>query len=272
MIFRSLPHFKGKTRLGRLLFKEQIKHGTDLRVKGKFDCEYILPNLKEVVALEVFLEGIYESETHDFLMKQVPENAVMLDIGANIGSVCIPLAKRRKDISFICVEASPFVFRYLGENIKLNGLEPRFTCINKAIGEKGGEILPFYSSPENFGKGSLSPVFTRESVQVQTTTINDLIKELDIARIDFIKADIEGFEYFAFNGGRTLLESNEAPPILFEFMDWAEEKANLAPGSSQRLLADLGYDLFMLQKKNHLKKTDPVHSGSIMLYAKKRLS
>lgn len=266
-VFSSLPSFRGKTGIGRRLFRKMIKESTDLWVLGKFGCRYFLPNLKEVVALDIFLNGIYEIETHEFLMKQVPQGAVILDIGANIGSISIPLMKRRKDISCIGVEASPFVFNYLKQNVLENGLASRFVCVNKAIADRSGQTVSFYSAPENFGKGSLAPVYSNEAVQVQTTTMADLMDESGLPRVDFIKADIEGFEYFAFNGGWNFLERPDAPPILFEFVDWAEKNAHLSPGSSQQLLADLGYDLFLLQKKNHLKRTDPLHDGSVMLYA-----
>lgn len=269
-VFRLLPSFKGKTRLGRLFFKKSINHATDVEVAGKFGCRYILPNLKEILAFDIFLSGMYEPNTHEFLLQTIPQNAVVLDIGANIGSVCIPLAKRRQDLRFICIEASPFVFEYLQRNIKLNALESRVACINKAISDKDDQSIPFYSAPENFGKGSFSPVFTQKPVMAQTITIDRLMQELNITSINFIKADIEGYEYFAFKGGRELLLKPDAPPVFFEFVDWAEQHANLKAGAAQELLLQYSYQLFLHHNNRLEKLTEVICKESAMLYACKQ--
>src|SRR5687768_13413632 len=110
-LFRMLPHFKGKTRLGRVCFAKSIKNDQDIQVLGKYGCKYLLPNLCEILALDIFLNGIYEPETNQFLVNAIPKNATVLDLGANIGSVTIPLAIKRNDLRIICVEASPYVFK-----------------------------------------------------------------------------------------------------------------------------------------------------------------
>jgi hypothetical protein len=37
-LFRSLPDFKGKRRLGRYVFRQKIASGSDVQVHGKFGC------------------------------------------------------------------------------------------------------------------------------------------------------------------------------------------------------------------------------------------
>src|SRR5688572_31714865 len=96
-ILRNLPDFRGKRRLGKFLLQNTINKAEDIEIKGFFDCSYVLPNLKETVASEIFINGIYERETFDLLRKVVPLNGRILDLGANIGSVVIPLCKVRKD-------------------------------------------------------------------------------------------------------------------------------------------------------------------------------
>jgi len=267
-MLRSFPEFRGKHRLSRWIFKNLIAEGRDISVKGYDDCEYILPNLKENLAFDIFINGIYEKETIDFLVRGIPPNATVLDIGANIGSICIPLAKKRKDIKIFCVEASPFVYHYLQQNIALNGLEGSISCFNKAITDADGAQLPFYSDPGNFGKGSLSPVFTKEAVMVEGITLDTLVKTLPIEKVDFIKIDIEGYEYFAFKGGRQLLTAEKKPAILLEFVDWAEEHAAVPPGSAQQLLTDYGYFLYTLDSMNFPRELkERITRGSAMLVA-----
>ena len=105
---------------------------------------------------------------------------------------------------------------------------------------------------------------------VCSITVDTLLKQLNVGRVGFIKADIEGFEYFLFKGAGKLLNMPGAPVILFEFVDWAEKNAQLKPGSAQELLQEYGYSLFDLQKQNRMQKLDAIlHTGSAMLVAKK---
>lgn len=271
MIFRSLPHFKGKRRIGQFLYRSSINNCHDLEIKARDNCRFLLPNLKEVISLDLFLDGIYEPEIHHFLLQRVPKGAVMLDIGANIGALSIPLIKKRADIKCFCVEASPYVFGYLQKNVQLNQLDSQITCINKAMAADGNQEMPFYSSPEHFGKGSLSPVFAQEGIMVKTTTVDQLMQQYNLATIDFMKVDIEGFEYLAFSGGQNLLQGNKAPDIVFEFVDWAEKNAGLSPGASQELLLSYGYSLYNIGRTGRLEPMkNKMESQSAMLFATKK--
>lgn len=246
-LFRSLPAFRGKQRLARIVFKNAIRQLKDITVKGRYHCAYVLPNIIENVGFELFVNGEYEPEIQALLLSLLPTGGVFIDIGANIGSITVPLSKARPDVTSVSVEAAPWIFKYLEKNVKLNGLE-NVKMVNLAINDKDGEELDFFSPTEKFGKGSFSPVFTNESVKVSTISLDGLVEKLGLAVVNLLKVDVEGFEYFVFSGGRHLLESQNAPHIVFEFVDWAERNANhLLPGSAQTLLIELGYKLYEIQ-------------------------
>lgn len=269
--FRSLPDFKGKQRIARIIYRSRIKNGSDLHITGSFGCKYLLPNLVENISFELFINGIYEKDTYDFLLKRIPLNAVLLDLGANIGSIVIPLCKKREDIRVICVEASPWVFEYLKKNVELNGIK-NIELLNKAILDEDNREIAFFGPTEKFGKGSLTPNYTNISTKVETIRIDTLLRRFSLDRVDMIKIDIQGFEYYAFKGGTGLLSSSNAPDILFEFEDWAEREAlGLQVGDAQNLLKEYGYDIYLLKRKTHLvHQMKSLVSGSHMLYASKR--
>jgi FkbM family methyltransferase len=253
------------------VFSDKIKTASDLTIKGQYDCVYKLPHLHEAVALDIFVNGIYEKHTHEFLVKHIPPGSVYLDLGMNIGSVAIPLLKRRTDLRCVGVEAAPWIFDYLMHNIQANGLQGRITCVNKALTAKEVGPLPFYSPHGQFGKGSLSPVFTQEAIMVDSITIDNLLASMNISKVGMIKIDIEGFEYFAFLGGSKLLQSPNAPDIVFEFVDWAEERANLEKGSAQELLLKYGYRLYSMNKGIIKPLKGIFNSGGAELFASKRV-
>ena len=83
-----------------------------------------------------------------------------------------------------------------------------------------------------------------------------------------IKIDIEGFEYFAFMGGKQLLQGPNAPDILFEFVYWAEEKANLQKGSAQQVLLNWGYTLYnLVPGKQPMRLNNILTSGGAQILA-----
>lgn len=270
-LLRYFPDFPGKRRIARILYKNLIHSGREVYTTGKYGCTYHLPNLKENLALEVFINGIYEIETHKILNARIPRNGVFLDLGANIGSICIPLAMERKDIKCIAVEAVPWIYDYLCKNISGNSLEASITPLNFALFDKDNENLPFYTSRDNFGKGSLSAVFSSDPVMVKTRMVDTIVAENKLAKVHVIKIDIEGYEYFAFKGAESLLSSPDAPDILFEFVDWAEAKANIEIGSAQRLLLSYGYELYEIKSDREFSKVNKaMNSGSAMFLATKK--
>lgn len=269
-LFRKLPPFKGKERLARLLLAGAIKNKTDVEIAGRYGSTYLLPNIIENVGFDIFINGDYEPPIQDLIYRLLPKNGCFLDLGANIGSIIVPTAIRRPDVQAVGVEAAPWIFTYLSNNIERNKLS-NVKVINRALFDEDDKELDFFSPHDKFGKGSLSPVFTSQGVKVKTIKVDTLLNNLGIEKVDLIKIDVEGFEYFVFKGAELLLKSAAAPLIIFEFVDWAEKQAmNLDPGAAQRLLVENGYILYEI-RGHSLKKMDGVlTSGSYNLLASRQ--
>jgi FkbM family methyltransferase len=269
-IFQQLPDFKGKRRLAKWLLAGLINSEKNTLISGKENLKYKLPNLVETVGFEILINGMYEKETSDFIISQLPKGGRLLDIGGNIGAVIVPVLHKRKDIVAVSIEASPRIFAFLQENIRMNNLV-NVTLINKAITDTSGLKVSFFSPESNYGKGSLSASFTDKAEEVDTIMLDDLCSGESNFRPDFIKIDVEGYEYFVFKGGAELLQSPQAPDILLEFVDWAEANAGAGIGSSQQILLDYGYSIYKFEngwQKNQLIST-PLTSGASMLFATK---
>ena len=269
-LFRRLPLFKGKQKLARLVLKEAINNKKDLWIKGKFGCEYLVPNLIENIGFEIFINGIYEEEISDFIAEKLPADGIFLDLGANIGAISIPLQKKRKDAKIVCVEAAPWIFKYLQQNLERNHAQT-VHAINKVLFYTNDEEINFYSPAVKFGKGSLSPVFTDKIVKVNTVKLDSLLENLKYPKVDIIKIDVEGYEYHVFKGAIQLLVGKDAPDILFEFADWAEEQAKgINIGASQQILREMGYRIFYFKEKGEMEEVKEIlQKGFFMLYATK---
>ena len=270
-LFRILPSFKGKLRLARLFVSKHILMSEGVNIVGKYNCQYQLPNLIDSIGWELFINGIYEKNTIQFISKRVKPNAIIIDIGSNIGAISIPVSKLRKDVFIYSIEASKFMFDLFSKNIELNRIN-NIKPLHVAIADQSTKDVFFYSPKQQFGKGSFSPVFTKEAEKVKAISIDQLLIEEQIQTVDLIKIDIEGFEYLAFKGGVKLFNAENAPDIIFEFVDWAEEQAQIcAVGEAQQLLLSYGYHLFSINKKKEFVPLNQVMlNGASMLFATKR--
>lgn len=241
-LFQAIPDMRGKRRFCRWMMSVlQIESQKDAVLHTKSGI-FRLPNLKEAISFELFINGSYEKGLVDVLSEQIPANGVFLDIGANIGSISISLAKRRKDVRIIAVEASPWIFAVLTENVRLNDL-PNITLLNKAVYHTSGLHLSMFAPKEYFGKGSLKPVYTQDGEQVETMTIADILTAAESRTPDFIKVDVEGFEKSVFEGLPSFQGQTQKPKIIFEYDASTERSAGFEPGDAQRVLLAKGYQL-----------------------------
>ncbi|RYE58774.1 MAG: FkbM family methyltransferase [Sphingobacteriales bacterium] len=266
----SLPDFPGKRRLAKLLYGSKLRNKSDIEIPGKFGTRFKVPNLRENIAFDIFVNGIYEPDIIHCLNGLLPHNGKFLDLGANIGAILIPLCKQRPDIRALGIEAAPWIYEYLSDNLERNKISNAIV-LNNALFDKDDVQLDFFSPRDKFGKGSLSPVFEDQGVKVISRRIDTILTEQKFGKPDLIKADVEGFEYFVFKGGEALLTAQDAPDILFEFVDWAEERAqDLKPGDAQRLLLDFGFNLFTFEKGKFQRLDGVLTSGAANIFASKK--
>jgi FkbM family methyltransferase len=247
-VFQLLPdHLRGKQRLARWVLKLLGKLSCSHRVQGSYGCIFRVPNLVENVSFELFINGAYERETLDYMVAQIGRNARVLDIGANIGALAIPLAVRRPDLTVHCVEASPHVAKYLRENIALNQLTERVFVHEIALSDRAEATIDFFSPEDLFGKGSMISAFSKKALTVKNTSLDRFLDALP-DRVHFIKVDVEGFEENVFQSGKTHLSAMAAPDIVFEVCGWAEDLAGHRVGAAQATLRTFGYQLAALSK------------------------
>jgi FkbM family methyltransferase len=261
-VLNSLPYFRGKLRLARYLLPNQKQRA---KFKTKDGLFFSVPNLVENVSFELYVNGIYEKETIDYICLKMPKNGVLIDVGANIGAISIAVAKKRPDLNIFAFEASPKVFNYLRENKEQNNCL-NLTIFNLAIHDIGGIELPFFSPIELNGKGSFAPVFTDEAVMVSTISLDDFFNQEELIP-DLIKIDVEGYELSVLNSMKHFLNENSKCEVLFEFGDWTELAAGFEIGGAQKYLSEFGYSLYKFPDEKAIYA--PLDEGAEMIIAKK---
>ena len=144
-------------------------------------------------------------------------NGVFIDVGANIGKYTIKIGNSLKmNGRVISFEPENDNFEMLKKNAKLNNLK-NTTLINKALSDKKGK-LKLYLAKGNLGHHSLVEKVGEKYEEVEVDTLDNILKELKISKVDLIKIDVEGAENLVLKGALKTLE-NSHPKIVFEAWD-----------------------------------------------------
>jgi FkbM family methyltransferase len=191
-----------------------------------------------------------------------------IDVGANLGTYALPLAKTYPGLELVCFEPQLPICELLRKNVELNQLR---NIVAHAIGlsdspRQVSSTLPDYELEPNIGAFSLdAEVQAREyEVKTQGETQTVELKTLDsfsFRDVRIIKLDVEGLELAVLQGGQQTLVQNGFPPLLFEAWAWKPWYAE----RRQKLLAwveALGYRVQSFGQFNNLAM-HPAHGSSL---------
>jgi FkbM family methyltransferase len=141
------------------------------------------------IVCEIFYEKIYE---RDFV--KIEHGDTIVDIGANYGVFSL-YSQQFSPKNVYSVEPIKSTFKKLTKNLK----PYKVKCINKAISNENG-FESFAVTDVNGNNFSIKnsdgyhPSTMLSQEIVETTTINSLINDYNIEKIDFLKVDCEGGE------------------------------------------------------------------------------
>jgi tRNA G37 N-methylase Trm5 len=142
---------------------------------------------------ETFLLNIYNSHL-------IKKGDTVLDIGASTGDFCFLAAKKTGPKGkVIAIEPNPNDFETLLNNIEKNRIH---------------NIIPINIGVSN-KKGQETITFGGNKFIFNTDTLNNILNAINVESIDFIKMDIEGYEYEVIKNSIVFIE--KARVIALEF-------------------------------------------------------
>ena len=206
------------------------------------------------VATNLFVNRVWEPEETDVILRLLRQGDVFVDIGANIGYFTLlasdAVGNAGKVFAF---EPDPKNFRLLQKNVETNRcknvqLEP------KAIME-ACKPLTLHLSKINFGDHRVyasndDAVYNhgaqRSEVQVEGITLDGYLPAG--SRVDFVKMDIQGAEYFAMQGMKRVLLENYDVLCVMEFWPHGLREAGASPAALLQELVELGFILHRLDR------------------------
>lgn len=165
----------------------------------------------------------------------------VIDIGAGIGDDAVAFSRLvGKNGRVIAIEAHPYTYRCLLKTIKANRLA-NVIAINTAVSDKEGHIT--ISDGENFLSNSTHAGMG--TVRVQARTLENILKQTDITRVDLIKMNIEGAETAALVGMKEVLDAT--PHVVVSCHDFKADRGESAEfrtyESVYQILTNSGFHL-----------------------------
>jgi FkbM family methyltransferase len=149
---------------------------------------------------------------------------LFIDVGANIGTSCIPAVARGYAKRAIAIEPEPHNCRLLRANIALNGLDNRITVHESACGIQDNETLELALSDEdNIGDHQIRPDGGnggRKTVKIQSNTLDTSCP--DVCDGTLIWMDTQGYEGYVLAGAARWLGAGA--PLVMEFAPYLMER------------------------------------------------
>jgi len=189
------------------LFKRAEKIPVNFR-KGYLDL-YDLTGAGYDLKLYFVQNGIFV----DFILQQynyqdivcVNKGDVVIDAVGCWGDTALYFAARGAEQVFV-YEFIPSNIEILKKNLSLNPqYEGKISLVDKAVWEKSAIDLSFVDR----GPASQVAAAGVHTGVTQTLSIDDLVKEKRLSKVDFIKMDIEGAELSALNGAEDTIRKHK---------------------------------------------------------------
>lgn len=222
-------------------------------------------DLKEGIDFSIYILGGFEPSTLRLYNKLVKSGDVVFDIGANIGSHTLPLARLVGDIGHVyAFEPTDFAINKLHNNLNLNTNLIKRVTVCQAMLVSNENILvekELFSSWPLVGDNKLHEKHKGQlmvTTGARAATLDNIVKEYNITRIDFIKLDVDGFEYSVLSGGEKTLKKFK-PTILMELAPYLFKNQKNEFIQMIELYKKLGY--FFYDANN--RKTLPVEAEKL---------
>jgi FkbM family methyltransferase len=199
----------------RLLWRANKDKVYDIKVFADYKFKFIgfgfITEKLYTLQSQVYDNKGFEHETLKKYTELLKSGDTVLDIGANVGLFSFLGSAIVGDKGTIhAFEPSKNTFDALNSNIKLNGLsnvQPHQLALSNengtiSMGDAADDALNFIDINQANKNGEI----------VKMQTLDSFLKNNNINKVDFIKIDIEGAEFFCFKGAIEMFKSH--PPII----------------------------------------------------------
>jgi len=196
--FRYFPAHAGKPRIWRLTAKK-LWLKPELKARTVFGDQMVV-GTHCILGKRIYYFGIWEPNLTRYVLDQLREGDVFIDVGANIGYFSILAGKAVGNSgSVVAIEALPQTFDRLRLNLELNETR-NCRSIGVAAWNTPGEISLFAKAGRPDGTSTAIRAWAerwgnQQEFRVPSAPLASLLTADEISRARIIKIDVEGAEW-----------------------------------------------------------------------------
>jgi FkbM family methyltransferase len=203
----------------------------------------------------------YEPDAVAVIDSLVQEGDVCLDLGANVGALTMAIARRVGQSGKVyAFEPGPVTYPRLVHNLEMNpSIRQRVVPLQLGVADRAG-VLYWQEEEDNRGNASLLGM---TGTRVDVVSVDEHFDRTALARLDFVKIDVEGMEHEVLVGGRRTLERHR-PVIYLETLREFNSTRGFDVGERiEQTLRGMGYSLYRVRPNGRL---DAVTAASMAAY------
>jgi FkbM family methyltransferase len=204
-----------RSRLKRGAFRPMLSRLVNLLRAGPLDVQYQGASFRfyhQASATErgALFNPDYNIEELNFLRTHTPSGGVFVDVGANVGTYALALARHiGPDGKVIAIEPHPVTHARLAFNNSASGCT-QVKLVAAAAGPSDGSLM-IETDGDNLGASHIvSGDVSGKAINVPSLRLRRILAQASVAQVDSLKIDVEGFEDRVLTGF-----FKEAPPSLW---------------------------------------------------------
>ena len=209
----------------------------------------------------------HHRDLYPLFARFVPASGVVFDVGAHAGQYTKLFARAASCGNVYAFEPGSYARAILRASVALHRLD-NVTVVPMALGAACGvdtlSVPVKHRGSFGFGLSHLGRPQERwhrvAQELVAMTTIDAVAEALRLDRLDFIKADIEGWELALLRGGERTLRRFR-PVLVLELLNKQLARAGHSIDDAFALLSELGYTAFALTPDNEMVPASAARDG-----------
>ena len=204
---------------------------------------------------------VYEHSEQALFAKYLHGDMTLVDIGANLGLYTV-VSMHHLDAGgrIVAFEPHPKTYEFLQKSVAANQTNGKIcprVDIFKLAATPEPSTQELRLNPENRGDNRTyhgtyqGKTEEWDTLPVEGRPVDDVLAELGIDEVNFVKIDIQGYEQKAISGFQKTLARSQNVILLSEF--WPKGLKESGGGAIEylQMLTNLGFTLYVLNQKPH---------------------
>lgn len=154
-------------------------------------------------------------------LQYVPENGIVVDVGANVGVFTEQILKQRR-CSVVLFEPVSLYNKHLINKF----MDQRNVTIENLALSNNKEVASIWLDKQNLGWNTLVKEKTTQGMskeQIRTITFDEYCEHKNISHVDVIKIDVEGAEFKVLQGMRNFIKKTITKPVILLEIGWGKQ-------------------------------------------------